>query len=70
MGKYQVWIGGTDCFDCAAQSKVDALQQARDWYCGLTGAKRLPSGTGVCQISADYYSRLRKASAYIPLEAS
>lgn len=70
MGKYQVWIGGTDCFDCKAQSKEDALQQAREWYCGWTGAKQLPNGTGVCQISADYYGRLRKASADIPIWAS
>jgi hypothetical protein len=70
MGKYQVWIGGTDCFDCMAQSKTDALQQAHDWYCGWTGAKRLPNSTGVCQIGYDYYDRLRKASADIPIWAS
>lgn len=58
MGKYQVWIGGTDIFDCVARNKRDALEQARDWYCGWTGEKRLPSGTGVCEISPDHYQKM------------
>ena len=70
MEKYQVWIGGTDCFDCEAHSKKGALAQARDWYCQWTGKRRLPPDTGVCEISYDYYSRLRKSSAYVPIEAS
>jgi len=69
MAKYQVWIGGTDCFDCEARDKSDALAQAREWYCGWTGAKRLPNNTGVCEISYDYYDKLLKSSADIPIWA-
>jgi len=70
MRKYQVWIAGSDCFDCVAPNKTDALSQARQWYCGWTGAKRLPNSTGVCEIGFDYYDKLRQASAYVPIEAS
>ena len=69
MKKYQVWIGGWELFDCVAKNKRDALRQARKWYQEWTGKKRLPKGTCVIEISFDYYDKLLRSSADIPIWA-
>lgn len=66
MKKYQVWIGGSTLFDTEARNAREALQHARDWL----GVKRLPNGTGVCEISSDYYDRMAKNNREIGIDIS
>ena len=56
MKKFQVWIRGSDLFDVMAEDEKEAKQIVRDFY----GWKRLPRGTFVCRIPADYYDHIVK----------
>lgn len=54
MAKYQVWLRGCVLTDWEAKDEQDARRQAREWL----GVKRLPNGTGICQISYGYYDEI------------
>ena len=66
MKKFQVWLRGYDLHDIPANNEAEARKVVRDFY----GYKRLPSGTHVCKVPADYYDQMVKNNQKIGIDAS
>jgi|GEM_PF-6960238 len=63
---FQVWIRGSDLCDVLAKSKEDAARQIRKFY----GYKRLPKGTVVLEIPADYYDQIVRLNKQAGFDAT